>query len=311
MDPNGEPITAWIRANAHVLASAEPRDPLDDLEPLRPLVAGATVVALGGSTRGAHELTGMQHRLLRFLVEEAGFRSLAIEMDGPTGERFDDHVRTGRGDARALLAGARPMWRTDEMADVVRWMRSYAESHPDDPVRFVGVDDDEAPTLADIERRLAENIVALRQRTGHRIVYWGGSAHTANGPTRTASAPPMPASTDANAGSRLRDQLGPAYVSVGLTFDRGSVLYPVPSPPADFADAPLGAVGLDAYLLDLHAPAPEPVRAWLDAPARVRLIGPHYDPADDAAYHLAGGSLAQWFDVLVHVQQVTDVRRLG
>jgi erythromycin esterase len=303
-------VTRWIRATAHPLATVDPAAPLDDLAALDPLVSGATVVALAGSTRGAREVTLLQHRLLRALVTRSGFRTLAIEMDPSLGSRLDDHVRTGAGDPRALLADARPMWQTSEMLDVVRWLRSFASAHPDDPVRFVGVDDPSASTLAEIERGLANHLLADQQRTGHRVVYWGGSAHAANGPERTASGPPMSPSTDANAGSILRDRLGRAYLTIGVTFDHGSALYPVPPPPASFADSPFGAAGLGAFLLDLHAPAPPPVRAWLSGPATVRLIGPHYDPSDDAAYHLTGGSLAQWFDAIAHVDTVTDVRAL-
>ena len=297
-------VTRWIRATAH------PLDDLDDLAALDPLVSGATVVALAGSTRGAREVTVLQHGLLRALVTRSGFRTLAIEMDGSLGSRLDAYVRTGAGDPLALLADARPMWRTSEMLDVVLWLRSYDSAHPDDPVRIVGVDDPSASTLAEIERALATNLLADQRRTGHRVAYWGGSAHAANGPSRTASGPPMSPSTDANAGSILRDRLGRAYVTIGVTFDHGSALHPVPPPPASFADAPFGAAALGTFLLDLHAPAPPPVTAWLTGPATVRLIGPHYDPTNDAAYHLTGGSLAQWFDVIAHVDTVTDVRPL-
>ncbi|MFI8812175.1 erythromycin esterase family protein [Streptomyces sp. NPDC055082] len=86
--------------------------------------------------------------------------------------------------------------------------------------------------------------------------------------------------------------------------------YPVPAPPAEFADAVLGSAGLDTYLLDLRDDAPAAVRAWLDAPARTRVIGPVYDPADNAAHRLSGGSLADWFDILLHSRVVTPVRFL-
>jgi erythromycin esterase len=70
----------------------------------------------------------------------------------------------------------------------------------------------------------------------------------------------------------------------------------------------------DAYLLDLRdeaeAAAPEPVRTWLDSPARTRLVGPAYDPAADAAHHLSGGALTDWFDALAHVREVTPARPL-
>ncbi|MER7080644.1 erythromycin esterase family protein, partial [Saccharopolyspora kobensis] len=62
--------------------------------------------------------------------------------------------------------------------------------------------------------------------------------------------------------------------------------------------------------LDLRADGPAPVRDWLDAPAKTRLIGPEYDAADDAAHHLSGGSLAGWFDAVIHAQEITPVSPL-
>lgn len=44
------------------------------------------------------------------------------------------------------------------------------------------------------------------------------------------------------------------------------------------------------------------------APAKIRLIGPVYDPADDATLHLSGGSLAEWFDIVMYHRTVTPAR---
>lgn len=399
---NQQAVSEWIRDHAHELTTVDPRAPLTDLEPLRGLVGDAEVVGLGGSTRGAHELSRLMHRVVRFLVEELGFGALALEEDWTNGVQLDEYVRTGKGDSRALLADAWAPHRTEEILDVVQWMRSHNESHREDPVRFVGVDINSIRTLAydavtDYVRRaapgrlgelethyvplrprgaiadhtesyrgqgdkqplidharrahdlvgglpadenqalalhharvivnfyeyhstdslayaeqcLAENTIWWHQHTGDKVIRWGGSGHTANAPTRTFSPPANPR-PESNAGSYLRDHFGAQYVSIGLSFDHGTLPYPVPPPPPAFADARLGATGLDTYLLDLHArPAPPPVQAWLTAPAKVRLIGPTFDAADNAAYHLSGGSLSEWFDIVVHSHVVTPNRPLG
>ncbi|MFE4538682.1 erythromycin esterase family protein [Streptomyces scopuliridis] len=198
----------------------------------------------------------------------------------------------------------------------IRWMRSFNRRHPDDPVRFAGVVGSRERQgfrldgLAGIEVSLAEDTIRWHEHTGDEIVYWGGLAHTANGNPRTVS-PSSPPMTHRNAGSYLREHFGAGYVPIGLTFHHGMAPYPVPAPPTEFADAILGATGLDAYLLDLHADSPPSVRTWLDTPTRTRLIGPHYDPDDNAAYHISGGSLADWFDAILHTQEVTPVRFLS
>lgn len=396
-----EAAVRWVRDYAHPLTALDPEAPLTDLEPLRHMLRHATVVGLGASTRGAHELSVLDHRVLKFLVEEMGFRSLALEEDWTKGIQLDEYVRTGKGDPRALMADAWPPWRTEELLDALRWMRSYNRQHPEDPLRFAGLDfmtvnslaydavtgyvrrtapdrlaeleahyvllrptgeiaghvewyrsqPDKQPlvdharlaydlvdglpardghalarqharavvsfyeyhalgSLAYAEQRMAENVILWHDHTGHKIVYWGGMAHTANGNPRTVSSPGDPPTAERSAGSYLRDHFGEGYASIGLTFGHGSVPYPVPAPPPEFADAVLGAAGMDTYLLDLHAPQPRAVQAWLDAPAKLRLIGPGYNPEYDSAHHMSGGSLADWFDVIVHAREVTPIRPL-
>ncbi|WP_344882812.1 erythromycin esterase family protein [Nonomuraea antimicrobica] len=307
-------VRQWIRQHAHPLTTLAPHDPLADLAALHGLARDATVVALAASARQTHELSAIAHRMLRFLVEEMGFRSIALEGDDAARLHLDEFVRTGRGDPQALLADARSFWQTEEIVDVIRWMRAHNERHPHDQVRFAGVPD-RAPLRPgnpqtvgdDIEQRLAENTIWWHEHTGDKIVYWGGLAHMVNGSTRTVS-PPSPPPTHRNAGSYLRERFGSGYLCIGLTFHHGSLPYPVPAPPPDFAEAPLGDAGLDSFFLNLHAPGPASVRAWLNTPTRTRLIGPVYDPGDDAAHHLSGGSLAGWMDVIAHHRQVTPVR---
>lgn len=398
-------VTAWIGDRAHALTTLDAKAPLADLEPLRATLDDAAVVALGRSTHGTRELTAVTHRILRLLVEQMGFRSLAVEEDWTTGVAIDKHVVTGDGDPQKLLDDASPHYRTQEFLDVIGWMRSHNERHLADPVRFVGLDVarvralaydavieyvrgvaperlDELATyysalrpahgidehiewyrnernkqpriddarralelvadlpaaakghalalqharaivgfyetlasgdMGEVEQHLADNSIWWHEQTGHRIVYWGGFPHTAVARARRVSFPPSPPVTHRNAGSYLRDHFGKAYVSIGLTFDHGSVRpgpvpVAVPAPAENFADAVLGGTGLNAYMLDLRTDHPPTVRAWLETPAKLRLVGPGYDPSENADNYMSGGSVARWFDILVHVRQVTPTR---
>ena len=102
--PDRETVIRWIRDQAHPLTTLDPRAPLTDLQPLRHMVHRARVVSLGVAHRGAHELCAIQHRILRFLVEQLGFRSLALEGDEAKSLQLDEYVRTGVGDPGSLLA---------------------------------------------------------------------------------------------------------------------------------------------------------------------------------------------------------------
>lgn len=308
-------LTQWINDNAHPLTTVDPDSALTDLSPLRDIAGDARLVVLGVSLRDTHELAVASHRILRFLVEELGFRSLALEGDDATSILLDEYVCEGTGDPRALLANARSFWRTRELLHAVDWLRRHNQRHPADPVRIVNLAGhprravSQQDSLGDIERLLADNVTWWHEHTGHKIVYWGGIGHTANSRTRTVS-PSTPPAIHRSAGSYLRESFGSGHLSVGLTFHHGSTSYHIPAPPADFAEAVLGATDMDAYLLDLRAPNTAEVQTWLDRPTMTRLIGPIYDPDNDAAYHLSGGSLAEWFDVIVHCREVTHAHLL-
>ncbi|MFI2209790.1 erythromycin esterase family protein [Streptomyces sp. NPDC020141] len=410
-------VQDWIKNTAHPLTTADASEPLDDLRPLLGMVDGRTaVVGHGAGTRGAHQVFTLQTRLVRLLVGEAGFRAVALDQDGTLVARLDAHVRTGAGDPVALLESAEPFSRTEEVLALVRWARAFNETHPDDPVRLVGVsphgtdgsaydtvaghvraaapglldelercyaglrpgagtpdhvrrfralpdrrswrdraraahdlvagapghdghawalynarlivqyyelhDHDDDPldphNMACYERSFAENVLWWHRHTGQRVTFWSSGSHTANAPARVVSFPPDPAGgSSRNAGSLLREHLGDRYLSIGLTFGAGELAaygdapaHRVPEPAPPLAESVLDDEATGDYLLDLRAAAPPLVADWLNRTAESRLVGPRHDPRRDADHHMTGGSLAEWFDVLVHRRRVTPARSL-
>lgn len=302
---SGAAVTGWIRDTAWPMGPLDPSASLDDLAPLGDVFGPATVVGLGESVRGVrggHELYVVKHRILRLAVEALGFRVLAVEEDDAVGAAIDHHLQTGVGDASTLLARAWGPWRTVEFLDLLRWLRARNAAHPDDPVRFVGVDRNE-------HHARALRTLAWHEKTGEKVVYWGGIAHTAV--AAPADVPAAPAG--ANDGLALRERLGAAYVSVGVTCLEGTATGPdrLPPPTGNTAESVLAEADLDRFTLDLHAEQPEAVRRWLRSPTAIRVIGPRYDPDDDTAYRMAGGSLAGWFDVMAFVRRITPVHHLA
>src|SRR2546422_8996169 len=155
--------------------------PFDDLASLANRARDATVVALGSATRQSHELSVLTHRVMRFLIDKHGFRSLALEGDEAASIDFDRYVRTGEGDPLAILAGARPFWRLAEILAAVRWIRERNEQNPSDPARVVHVVEPpvQVASSEDVERRVAQITIAWHEQTGDRIAYRGGLADTA------------------------------------------------------------------------------------------------------------------------------------
>jgi erythromycin esterase-like protein len=148
----------------------------------------------------------------------------------------------------------------------------------------------------------ARNLRWWRGYAGDRIAFWAASAHTAVAPRLRLTDPARSDLRFASAGSYLRRWYGSGYRSIGFTFDHGSIAgAQQPAPERGWFEQPFGAVGLAQFSLDLRRPAPGPVRCWLHRPARTRgLFG--------AGSVTDGGTLGQWFDVLVHRQVVTSAR---
>ncbi|WP_157249778.1 erythromycin esterase family protein [Nonomuraea typhae] len=157
------------------------------------------------------------------------------------------------------------------------------------------------------DQQSSRNLRWWQRHSGDKVAYWAASAHTANAPDLRVSLPPMPELRFATAGSHLRRWYGRQYLSMGFTFDHGTLKAgKVPRPPRDWYDRPLGDAGLRQYVLDLRVGTP----SQLYRPARMRGIG-GYDPKRPFDYYMYGGTLPQWFDVIVHRQTITPLRVLG
>lgn len=387
--------------------------PLPDaaLDGLAESVATATIVGIGESTRFAHETFAVRDQLFRRLVQDHGFRALAVQDGAGVAADLDRYVLSGSGSAESVLQNAWRPWRTAEMAGALEWIRTFNHDHPDDPVRIFGVkplqagpEDYDAVldhvrrtaphlveqaashldpirtahaidehvqraqgihpgrpfadhardalalieslsgpasdpagadagadaggdgilvrmrSILDFHRRSvagrgsyageadvwADVIIEYWERTGLRIVYWDGIAHTAATRATLGLAPER--GPQATVGSLLRSRLGTRYASVAIGFHHGDLgVAVVPGPAPDLIDAMLGEpADRPAYWLDLRA---APVGRW-DSAAKIRVISGVYDPSRDAAEHMAVTSLAAAFDVLVHIRRASPVRWL-
>jgi erythromycin esterase len=134
--------TDWLGKSASPLRTPTPSEDVSDLEPLRRMVGSARLVGLGEATHGTREFFQLKHRIVQFLVQEMGFTLFGIEATWPEANDLNRYVLTGEGDPAHLLANLYFWtWNTQEVLDMVLWMRAWnARAPADRKVQFLGFD---------------------------------------------------------------------------------------------------------------------------------------------------------------------------
>jgi erythromycin esterase len=156
LTPAPDDTVAWLADNAIALGSSDVDAPTDDLAPLVTALAGARIIGVGEATHGTAEFFRLKHRLFERLVAEHGVTVLAMEANVVDAELVDDYVRAGKGTADEAVKHLFLVWQTEEVRDLLAWMRAYnADPKHRRKLRFVGYDvQDAAAPIARLRRYL-------------------------------------------------------------------------------------------------------------------------------------------------------------
>jgi erythromycin esterase-like protein len=123
-----------IKDTAHAVEAAA----VMGLLPARP-----RMLALGEPTHGEDALLGLRNELFRQLVEQEGYRTIAIESDCMMGLVVDDYVTSGTGTLDEVMEhGFSHGWGAFAgNRELVRWMRAHNDGRPaSERLRFAGFD---------------------------------------------------------------------------------------------------------------------------------------------------------------------------
>jgi len=127
-------VAAELKQRATPLATVEAGAKTDDLAAFGKAVGDARIVALGEASHGTREFSQMKHRLLECLVKEKGFTVFAIEANWPETLAVDRYIKTGEGDVRsAILKTHFPHLYTEELRDMIEWMRAFNQAPGNHP----------------------------------------------------------------------------------------------------------------------------------------------------------------------------------
>jgi len=129
-------------------ALALPLESGEDLSPLLDRIGDIAYVLLGESTHGTSEYYHWRDQISRRLIEEKGFRFIAVEGDWEACYRLNRYVKhlPGAGDsARSILESLdrwpRWMWANEEVETLIEWLHEYNKDQaPEARVGFYGID---------------------------------------------------------------------------------------------------------------------------------------------------------------------------
>ena len=139
--PGAAAAISWMNEAGVPLASVTPTESRADLAAFTTITGTARIIGLGEATHGSHEFFTMKDRLFRHLVQDAGVTAFAIEATMPEAFAIDTYVRTGVGNPAVLLSHLYFWtWNTQEVADLIAWLRQWNQQHPDKQVGFYGFD---------------------------------------------------------------------------------------------------------------------------------------------------------------------------
>ncbi|ADI08825.1 hypothetical protein SBI_05705 [Streptomyces bingchenggensis BCW-1] len=110
---------------------------------MRLFPARPRLLALGEPTHGEDTLLDVRNDLFRQLVEQEGYRTIAIESDCMMGLVVDDYVTSGTGTLDDVMErGFSHEWGASAAnRELVRWIREYNDGRPEpERLRFAGID---------------------------------------------------------------------------------------------------------------------------------------------------------------------------
>lgn len=119
----------WLKENIIPLNTDNPSSNFSDFENLKPLFQNAEIIGLGEATHGTREFFRMKHRIIKWFAQQQDTTIFAIEANMPEARAINEYVNSGNGNPKELLADLHYWtWNTEEMLQLIEWMRNYNES---------------------------------------------------------------------------------------------------------------------------------------------------------------------------------------
>lgn len=127
---NAQGVRKSLQECSVEIKSLDPGAKTDDLEQLIRTFKGKRIVAMGEATHGTKEFALIKHRFFKLLVEENNFRFLGLEANFSEVLQINKFIQNGEGNLPDLLHQLSWTLNTQEVLNLIRWMRDYNQKAP-------------------------------------------------------------------------------------------------------------------------------------------------------------------------------------
>lgn len=297
----------WLKTRIIPIKTVKAENGFEDLEPLKQFLQDARIIALGENTHGSHEVFEMRHRMIGFLASEMGFNAFAIESYLPEHSLINHYIQTGFGEPRKLMNNLYAAWNTQEVLEMVQWMKKYNQA-AQPKLRFFGFDIDQINDSLNTTRYYRDSCMAvnveriLNDDPTCKIILWAHNEHVCKDHLAM--------------GDYLHKKFGNEYYCIGFSSNKGK--YTAGNSNSNPTDNKLlrsiagsfdynfSKAGKPMFFLDLkNISENEPDSQWLFKKLYFRTIGA---TATDNQFHPA--SISEKFDGIMYIDRTTSTKPL-
>lgn len=137
----GREVLSQHKSQVIDLMTTHVTENVDDLKKLDSIFSQVRLIGMGESTHGTHEFFAMRHRLFKYLVEFHGFNTFFMETEVTDSFVIDDYINGGDVTRDEIIKSLQFWpWQTEEVVQMLGWMREFNARNPDKAIQFVGVD---------------------------------------------------------------------------------------------------------------------------------------------------------------------------
>ena len=138
-----EQLTDWAMENTQKIESLELTESQNDLSSLEQIIGSAEIVCLGENRHDLREQFQLKHRFIKYLVEEMGFTTFALEASLPYSVTINNYILNGKGNIDEIMSNMPGwfLWDTEEIKAIFQWLRTFNQNPSNNKkVNFYGID---------------------------------------------------------------------------------------------------------------------------------------------------------------------------